>query len=128
MVRVDGQPVPIRWASAAREVGQSMPRGGGVYVVLRDGIPEAAHLANDFASDIARRYTAESEAEGEAEGEWGYRRRWGFRRRSGRRSFMFGRPFRGRWRRRRFLSSLRSRMNIPDQQQEPEPSDDQGGE
>ncbi|HKE14655.1 MAG TPA: hypothetical protein VKB80_07315 [Kofleriaceae bacterium] len=132
-IAIDGRHVPIRWASAPREIGEVAPQGGGVYVVMRGGVPQAVHMASNFASDVARRYgpgaqgegEEEYEYEGEGEGEGAngasgegefFRRRGGWRGRRGRRrrSIWYGRMGRrfGGRHRYRVLRALRSRLGM----------------
>ena len=69
----DGGNVRIRWDRSARPLGELPPPGGGVYVVYKDGRPEAVHMAKDFRADVARRFAGEAELEayGEVAGERG---------------------------------------------------------
>jgi hypothetical protein len=126
-----GQRVRIRWDPNARELGSSVPPGGGVYIVLSNGRPESVHLTTNFRQHVAERFGAEPEpeAEGESIGEHeaeGFmrRRRWGFRRRGSRRSFRFGRFGGARLGRSGRIGLLRSLRRIMLQQgapPEPEP-------
>jgi hypothetical protein len=116
-VPVQGRPVRIQWEDGAREFNAPPPSGGGVYVVLRNGRPETAHLTTNFQNDIAKRYGAELEAEEEYSR---YRRR-GRGRRGGRR-FRFGRVG-GRFGRSGGIGLLRSLRSLMAQQNDEPPPD-----
>jgi hypothetical protein len=106
--------VRIQWEDGAREFNAPPPSGGGVYVVLRNGRPETAHLATNFQNDIAKRYGAELESEAEY-----YR---GRRRGRGRRRFRFGRVG-GRFGRSGGIGFLRSLRSLMSQQNDEPPPD-----
>lgn len=113
-----------------RTLGETPPRGGGVYVVVRNGRPLAAHVTTSFSDDLSRRFPMlgnEAEAEEEAENEYGGRR--GRRGRRGRYGIRYGRfRGRGRWRRLALLRSMRRAMRLQSQQQGDDGDDDDGGE
>jgi hypothetical protein len=133
----NGHHVHIHWERRARRLSDAPPPGGGVYVVFRDGRPEAVHLTDDFRDHFGKRYGAdpdhphgnEHEYEGEAEGflrgrgrrsgGGGRRRRWA---RFGR---VGGSRHMGRFGRIHLLRSLRQSMQPPPDQDD---SDDDGSD